>query len=80
MRTRRGGLNQDKIYIFMNTHSINYMYSRVPPCGHSSYVDTPLLWTLFSRPICFSYIMQDVHYCGRFANVDTFDPAKRCPH
>ncbi len=61
--------------LLLNTPFENY--SRVPPCGNSSYVDTPLLWTLFSRPVYFSYILfqvstiQGVLYCGQFANVDT---------
>ncbi len=38
-------------------HFSNTYYSRTPPCGHPTFVDTPPLWTLFARPVCFPYII-----------------------
>ena len=35
----------------------SYRYSKGSPCGHSPYVDTPPMWTLFPRPVYFSYII-----------------------
>ena len=33
------------------------VYSRTPPCGHPTFVDTLPMWTLFARPVWFSYII-----------------------
>ncbi len=41
------------------------MYSGTPPCGHPTYVDTMLLWTLFLQPV------SGFHSLISFTTVDT---------
>ena len=43
--------------ISINTLNSKRKYSSTPPCGHPAFVDTPPLWTLFARPVCFPYII-----------------------
>ncbi len=49
--TRQGALLPElhgQKFQFMNWSTY---YSRTPPCGHPTSVDTPPLWTLFARPV-----------------------------
>ncbi len=46
-------------------------YSRTSPCGHPTTVDTPPLWTLFSRPVWFSLYNPVYVATPSFTNVDT---------
>ncbi len=45
-------------------------YSRTSPCGHPTTVDTPPLWTLFSRPVWFS-LCNSVYRVSLVWTVDT---------
>ncbi len=46
------------------------IYSRTSPCGHPTTVDTPPLWTLFTRPVWFS-LYNPVYQVSLVWTVDT---------
>ena len=59
-------------------YAVQLKYSRTSPYGHPTTVDTPPLWTLFSRPVWFSLyvvcgpwphlvsLVWTPRYCGHF--------------
>ena len=62
----------DSRYQQFHAMNVSSIYSRTPPCGHPTFVDTPPLWTLSARPVClwpWPHIVSLVgtpRYCGHF--------------